>query len=120
MGRNRGQRGEGQFGCLIGLVFLAVVAFIAWKLIPVKIHAAEIRQEAIDQSKSAAMRSDEKIIYAIEQKADENHITLTSDNIKIERHANDIAIDVEYTVPIDFPGYTYNWHFHHHADSPLF
>ena len=120
MGRKRGQRGEGQFGCLVGLAFLAFAGFIAWKIIPVKVKAAEIRQEAIDQAKAAGMRGDDKIIYNIVQKADENHIELTSDNIVIKRGANDIRIDVDYTVPVEFPGYTYNWHFHHHAENPLF
>ena len=120
MGRTRGQRGEGNFGCLVGIIILAIAAFIAWKLIPVKVHAAEIRQEAIDQAKSAGMREDAKIIYAITSKAEENHINLTAENIVIKRGANDVQIDVDYTVPIDFPGYTYNWHFHHHAENPLF
>lgn len=120
MGRSRRQRGESQFGCLVGLVLLAIAIFVAYKIIPVKIHAAEVRQETIDQCKSAAMRSDEKIKYAIVQKAQENDIALTNDNIVIKRGANDIQIDVDYTVPIDFPGYPYNWHFHHTAANPLF
>lgn len=120
MRRLRRERGEGQFGCLVGLVFLAVAAFIGWKLIPVKVKAAEIRQETIDQAKVAGMREDNKIVYAIVQKAQENHIDLSSDNIVIKRGPNDVRIDVDYTVPIDFPGYTYNWHFHHHAENPLF
>ncbi|HSP34422.1 MAG TPA: hypothetical protein VLU46_08910 [Thermoanaerobaculia bacterium] len=120
MGRSGRQRGESQFGCLLGLVFLAVAIFVAYKIIPVKIRAAEIRQETIDQAKAAGMRGDDKIIYAITQKAEENHIPLTSDNIIIRRGANDIQIDVDYTVSIDFPGYKYNWHFHHTAANPLF
>lgn len=120
MQRLRRERGEGQFGCLIGLVFLAIAAFIAWKLIPVKIHAAEVRQEAIDQCKVAGMREDAKIIYALINRADENKITLSSDNITIKRGQNDVSIDVDYTVPVEFPGYTFNWHFHHHAENPLF
>ena len=25
-----------------------------------------------------------------------------------------------YDIPIDFPGYRYMWHFHHHTDNPIF
>jgi hypothetical protein len=51
MRRMRGQRGEGQFGCVVGLALLAVGLFFAYKLIPVKIKAAELRQEVVDQAK---------------------------------------------------------------------
>jgi len=120
MGRKQGQRGESQFGCLVGLALLAIAIFVAYKLVPVKIHAAVVRQEAIDQGKSAAIRGDDKIIYAIIQKADENNITLTKDNITIKRGANSISIDVDYDVPVEFPGKTIMWHFHDHSDNPLF
>lgn len=120
MRRSRGERGEGNFGCLVGLVFLAIAAFVAWKLIPIKIRAAEMRQEVVDQAKSAGMRGDNQIIYSLMQKADENRLPISSDNIVIKRGQNDIRIDVDYDVPVEFPGYKFNWHFHHHAENPLF
>jgi hypothetical protein len=120
MRRLRGQRGEGQFGCLVGLVFVAIAAFIAYKLIPVKVRAAEMRQEVVDQAKSAGMRGDDRIMAALLKKAEDDNLPVSGDNIVIKRGPNDIKIDVDYTVPVDFPGYRYEWHFHHHAENPLF
>jgi hypothetical protein len=29
-------------------------------------------------------------------------------------------VSVDYVVPIDFPGFTYQWHFHADATNPIF
>jgi hypothetical protein len=120
MRRSRRQRGEGQFGCLVGVVFMLIGIFIAYKLVPVKVRAAELRQEIVDQAKAAGMRGDDNIMYAILKKAEEEQLPVTKENVNIKRGANTISVDVEYTVPIDFPGYRYNWSFHHHAENPIF
>ena len=33
---------------------------------------------------------------------------------------SEIDVDVNYVVPVEFPGYTYMWKFHHHASNPIF
>ena len=120
MRRSRGQRGEGQAGCLFGLVLLAMGLFLAYKLIPVKVRTAELRQEVVDQAKSAGLLTDAKILAAILSKADELKLPVTEDDVKIERARGSITVDVQYTVPVQFPGYLYQWHFEHHAENPIF
>jgi hypothetical protein len=120
MRRNRRELGEGQVGCLFGLIILLIGVFIAWKMIPVKVKAAEVRQVTEDESKSAGQHSDRQIIDTILRKAHDDQLPITEENIHINRSANQIQIDVEYDVPIDFPGKTYKWHFHHHTDNPIF
>jgi hypothetical protein len=120
MRRNRGQRGEGQGGCIFGLILLLIGIFVAYKLIPVKVKAAEMRQTVIDEAKMAGTRSDGRIVTRILQKAEELRLPITEDNIKIQRQQNSIIVDVEYVVPVDFPGTVYKWKFHHHADNPIF
>ena len=117
---SRRERGEGQAGCLVGLIVLAIGIFIAYKVIPVKVKAAELRQEVVDEAKSAGTHNDDKIKGNILSKARENNLPVTEDNIKISRGNNEITVDVEYTVPIEFPGYTYQWHIHHSATNPIF
>ena len=120
MSRSRRQRGEGQLGCLVGVVFMLIGVFIAYKMIPVKVRAAELRQEVVDQAKAGGMRSDERIMAAILRKAEEESLPITSDQVKIHRTQNTISVDVDYVVPVDFPGYKYMWEFHHHAENPMF
>ena len=116
----RWERGEGQLGCLVGLIFLAVAVFVAWKMIPVKVRAAELRQMVVDEAKSAGTHSNDKIRDFIINKALENKLPVGEDNIKIARAHGEITVDVEYDIPIEFPGFVYKWHQHHHAQNPIF
>ena len=118
--RNRRESGEGQFGCLVGLVLLVVAVFIAFKVIPIKANMADLRQVCIDEGKSAGQHGDDTIRKRILEKAEEVHLPVTDDNIQIARAQNTITIDVDYTVPVEFPGYTYQWHEHHHVENPIF
>jgi hypothetical protein len=120
MRRNRSQRGEGQFGCVVGLAILLAGVFIAYKMIPIKVKAADVRAEVVDEAKSAGMHNDKLIIESIVRKAQEVGLPVTPSDITIRRRANEISVDVNYVVPVDFPGYTYQWKFHHHAANPIF
>jgi hypothetical protein len=120
MRRNRREAGEGNFGCLVGVIILLIGVFIAFKMIPVKVRAAELRQTIADEAKSAGSHNDERIMKAILAKAEEQDLPVTADNVTIERRNSQIYIDVEYEVPIKFPGYLYHWKQHHHYENPIF
>jgi len=117
---SRRERGEGNFGCLFGLIILVLAAIVAYKVIPVKVKNAELRGVINDESKSASTHNDEKIRQFILAKAREDDIPLTPEDVKITRSNNEIHVDVEYTLPINFPGYVYQWHIEHHISNPVF
>src|ERR1041385_6771262 len=94
--KNRRERGEGNAGCLLGLIILALVAFIAYKMIPVKVKAADLKQTITDEAKMAGTHNDELIRKSILAKAQENKLPVTEDNIKINRTGGEITVDVEY------------------------
>ena len=116
----RRERGEGNFGCLVGLIFLAIAIFVAYKMIPVKVKNAELRQVITDEAKAAGTHKDDMIMKAILAKAEETKLPVSEENVKIKRAANEITVDVEYVVPIEFPGFTYQWKVHHVAENPIF
>ena len=116
----RRERGESNFGCLFGLVLLAIAVLVAYKMIPVKIKNAEMRAAITDEAKSAGTHNDGQIIEYIYAKATEDNIPLAKEAIHVRRANNEITIDVEYTIPVQFPGYTYQWHVQHHANNPIF
>lgn len=120
MVRNRRERGEGQFGCLVGIAFLALAALIAYKMIPIKVKTADLRETIMAEARSAGQHGNKQIMGEILSKAEQNELPLTEDNVKIERKNQMIKIDVQYTVPVNFPGYTYQWHFHHYTENPVF
>jgi len=118
--RNRRERGEGQFGCLIGLVLLLLAGLVAYRMIPIKIKAAELRDEIVDEAKSGGRYSQQQIRGTILDKAQKLGLPLTDENLLINKEPNNIVIDAQYTVPVNFPGYVYQWKFHHHVENPLF
>ncbi|HVR38754.1 MAG TPA: hypothetical protein VMU84_06635 [Thermoanaerobaculia bacterium] len=120
MRRNRRERGEGQFGCVIGLLLLLIAIFVAYKMIPVKVKAAEMRQTVVDEAKSAGLHNDNVIRKSILAKAEELDLPITTDDVEIVRKNSNIKVDVSYVVPVEFPGFTYQWKFHHNAENPIF
>lgn len=120
MVRNRRERGEGQFGCLVGVVLLLIAGLIAYKMIPIKVKAADLRDTVQDLGRSAGTHSDKAISDGIVQKGQQLGLPVTSESVDISRGAATIKIDVNYTVPVEFPGYTYNWKFNHRTDNPIF
>ena len=53
-------------------------------------------------------------------KAREDNMPITEDNVKIRRGNNEITVELNYVVPIEFPGYTYQWHINNTATNPIF
>lgn len=120
MRNSRRQRGEGNAGCLIGLIILALALFVAYKMVPAKIKAAELKQTITDEARMGGAHRDDVIMNSILAKAREQKLALTQENVKISRGINDITVEVDYDVPIDFPGKTWNWHQHIVAQNPVF
>ena len=118
--RNRWELGEGQAGCVFGLLIFLAALFIAYKMIPIKVKAAELRGTIVDEGKSAGRHDNARIIKAIVAEAEEQGLPVGKNEIKISRARGQIEITVEYDVPVEFPGYTYQWHFRHHVQNPIF
>src|SRR5258708_30875594 len=98
MRKSRRERGESQFGCLIGLMLLGLAIFVAWKMIPAKVKGAELRQTVVDEAKSAGTHNDERIRAAILAKAREDELPVTENNIRIVRGQGEITVTVTYTI----------------------
>jgi hypothetical protein len=107
-------------GCIVGLIFFLAVVFVAYKMVPVKVKAAELREVVVDEAKSAGSHHDDRIMAAILAKAKDDNLPVTAKDVEIHRFANNISVTVKYTVPIEFPGYTYYWTQEHHAENPIF
>ena len=114
------ERGEGQFGCVVALLLLLVAIFVAYKMVPVKVKAAELRGEVVDEAKNAGTRSDETILKSILAKAQQLELPVTADDVQVSRSGSRIHVVVQYVVPVEFPGFTYQWNFRHEAENPIF
>lgn len=120
MSRNGRERGEGRMGCLVGLVLLCMAGLVAYRMIPIKVKTAELRDAVYDAAKSAGQLNDKQIHGTIMAKAQQLELPVNEGDVVVKRTPNNIRVNVKYTVPVEFPGYTYNWNFNHKAENPLF
>jgi hypothetical protein len=100
---------------------MAIGVFLAVKLIPVKIKAAEFYDFMDEVAKfSAANATLEQVEKGLMDKARELEIPLEKRNLKVTLSREHIRIEATYTIPVYFPGYTYYWKFHQVLDRPIF
>jgi hypothetical protein len=121
MPRRRSERGEGNLGCILWLLALGLATLIAWKAVPVKVQSTQLYDYMDELAKfSAARTPPEQLEKMIIDRAKQLDIALEKKDVKVERNGDNIFMEIEYTVPLEFPGYTYQWHFHQKLDRPIF
>lgn len=114
------RHGQGKLGCILWLIVLLAVVGIAAKLIPIKIRSAELYDYMEEQAMFAGRAGTETLRKRILDRAKDLELPLDKKNLKIERRGGRIQIRATYTVPVELPGYTYNWDFEHIIDRPIF
>lgn len=120
MGRRAAERGSGNLGCILWVIALLVGILIAYKAIPVKIKSAELYDQMEEMAKFSARNPPEQMKKQILDRARELDLPLEKDNVRVQRIGDRIKMQASYTVPLEFPGYTYEWHFDHQVDRPIF
>jgi len=104
----RDSEGKGFLGCMGAIVVLAAIIFVGIKLGPVYYsnYTFEEGLKTVVSRAGARYTPNETIVIDILELAQQNDINLThensKDNIKIERFAGQIHINVRYYVPVDF------------------
>jgi YbbR domain-containing protein len=106
------EKGVGNVKLFFALIFLAIVAFVAIKVIPVYVNNYElnddIRQLAIQATvdRSSAEGVQNKVL----EYAKGLGLPIKRENVTV-RVGNEVAIDIDYTVPIDLKVYMLQLHF---------
>lgn len=115
------QTGEGKIGCIFWLLVLIVGAVVAWEVIPIKMRSVQLHDYMEDQAAVATYNRDaEAMKKRILAKARELDIPLDKDKLEVTRVGDRIRMKATYTIPAEFPGYTYNWTFEHEIDRNLY
>lgn len=121
MRRRTAERGEGNLGCIMWLLVLGIAVMVSWKMIPVKMSNAELVDYMTEVAQfQSAQKTPQDIQKMIIARAAELNIPLTKENVTVVRNGDRIRMTMEYMVPVEFPAYTYNWHFRHELDRPIF
>jgi hypothetical protein len=100
--------GKGLIGCIGAIILLAALIFVGIKLGPIYYSNFIFEEDIKNVTSRAGARGlkNDVIIEDILELARKNNINLTekdaSKNIKIERYAGMVHIEVLYFVPVDF------------------
>jgi len=120
MNRRRGQAGDGKLGCILWALLVGIGALIAFKMIPVKLNSSELYDFMVEQAKFAARQPPEAIERGILRKAADLKLPLSPTQVNVELYGDNIRMRAQFMVPVEFPGYTYNWEFDFQVDRPIY
>jgi hypothetical protein len=114
MPRRGSERGEGNLGCILWLAVLGLAVLIAVKMVPIKIATSQLNDFMEQQAQVAGGAPPEAIAKNILDKAKELDLPLAKEDVHVEKIGGmvpKIRMRAVFTVPVDFPGHTYLWHF---------
>jgi hypothetical protein len=114
------QAGEGKIGCIFWLLVFGLSGLVAYKMVPVKIASAQLYDFMDDQAKWASRRPPDVIQKSIVDRARQLELPVERDNVRVEKPGDRIIMEATYTVPVEFPGYTYHWTFKQRVDRDIF
>jgi hypothetical protein len=102
------------------VVVLIVGALIGFKVVPVKFASAKFYDYMYEQAKYAQEAKPDEIKKIILRKARELRLPVDPKKVVVKKRGGRILIQAEYTVELEFPGYTYVWNFEEEIDEPIF
>lgn len=114
------QAGDGKLGCILWSLLLAAGVLIAWKAVPVKIATSELYDFMVEQAKWAGNTPSEVLQKRIVNKAAELDLPVDPKFVTAEKVGDKIRMEANFTVPLEFPGYTYEWAFDLQVERPIF
>jgi hypothetical protein len=117
--RTLNQKGEGKSGAFIGILILFVVVFAAFKVVPVMVRVYSFEDKVKEQCKFFRGSTD-KLVEDIMDVASEEQIPIDEEDININYQKEKLKVNIQYTVPITFPGYIYRWNQTVDYDAPAF
>ncbi len=120
MRRRRGEAGDSKLGCILWGLLLAIGILIGWKAIPVKIATSELYDFMVEQAKWAGGTDAKTIENRIFSKATELNLPVDRRKVEATKGGGRLRMRATFTVPLEFPGYTYNWDFDLQVERPIY
>lgn len=120
MAKRHGQAGDSKLGCILWTLLLGAGVLIGWKAIPVKISTSELYDYMVEQAKWAGNTPAEVLEKRIYNKGNELGLPLDPKQVKVEKPTDKVRMRAVFTVPLEFPGYTYEWKFDLQVERPIF
>jgi hypothetical protein len=120
MSNRETQRGEARIGTVIWLLLFVALVVVSKEAIPVKIRTSQLQDFMIELAKFSTREPDDKIRNRIMTKAKELELPLRKEDVTVSKSNGRIKMKARYDVLLQFPFYTYVWHFNHEVDRPIF
>jgi len=114
--------GKINIGCILMAAILAVGGIAVYKIIPVRVKSAEIKEAVKRAAELAATDSRYKnanIVASILEAARDNNLPISDKQIKIERSGREVHVEVNYQVTVDIVRYKYVMTFNPFYDAPI-
>jgi hypothetical protein len=111
--------GKGLLGCAVFIVLMGVVIVLAIKLGPIYYANFNLESDVKTEASRAGARftDDETIIRDLMAMARRSNIRLKREDIRVERFAGQIHLEVRYAVPVDYLFFERKLNFHIKASS---
>lgn len=88
-----------------GLVIVLIMIYVLWSMVPPYFANYNLEDFVTNEARADTYnnKTEDQIREAVFQKAQESEIPITRDQIQVQRGGNSVAIEVNYTVHLDFP-----------------
>ena len=115
------ERGGARLKFLIAITLFAAVVYVGYLYVPVAVDAYYFRDVMQNKVNQAAVQGYETswVTDQLEKSKAEYHVPPEA-IITPSRNENRIDVRVQFTRPISFPGFTYNYEFDYTAKSTSF
>ena len=115
------ERGSARLKFIMAITVFAVVVYVGYMYVPVAVDAYYFKDAMQSKVNAAAVQGYEPawIQDQLEKSKPEFHVPAEA-IITPARQDNQMQVRVQFTRPIPFPGYTYNYEFDYTAKSTNF
>ena len=118
---NRGERGGARLKLIIFLAIVAIVGYAGYMYIPVAIDAYYFKDAMQNKVNLAAAQGYDGAWLADQVSKSKSQYNVPEDAlITPAQKEGRLELRVQFTRPISFPGYTYNYQFDYTAQSTTF
>ena len=113
-------RGEGKAGCVFYLLLLLIVGFLALKVVPVQVDKMQLQDYMKELAMTSPRKNGDWFRERIMVRAKNMDLPLQKKNVKINKGARRVVMDVKYTVVLDLMVTEYPMEVEIHLDREIF
>ncbi len=114
------ESGEGKAGCVFWVLLLLVGGVAASKMIPVEVSKMKLKEHMQELALTLPRGSEQLFKKEIANKARYLEIALPKDQIRVKKYEDRVIMEVEYTVPLDFYAFQWDWVRKIYVDEDIF